>query len=182
MDSTKFYIFQRNRYVLSCEMHYELKGGICAGFLKVLGQATKKPPLLIVFRFRAWKIGTGRLWEYAIAADAKDLYIPSVEQRRSTKWGKATFKRNWSLCFSVSCVETLSIRIGCSNFVQKSLFIHFNLISEFISRKNISDDEEADTMQFTLWRKYIFQPDLSNGLTGNEEVTTLHPGKKNLEK
>lgn len=37
-------------------------------------------------------------------------------------------------------------------------------------------------MQFTLWRKYIFQPDLSNGLTGNEEVTILHPGKDNNAK
>lgn len=34
-----------------------------------------------------------------------------------------------------------------------------------------------DTMEYDDIRTYIFRPDLSNGLTGNEIVTTIHPGK-----
>lgn len=71
---------------------------------------------------------------------------------------------------------------GRKNIIKSHLASISLSISEYISKTNISDDEEADTMQFTLWRKYIFQPDLSNGLTGNEEVTILHPGKDNNAK
>lgn len=35
-------------------------------------------------------------------------------------------------------------------------------------------------MQFNLWRKYVYRRDLSNGLTGEEIVTTLHPGTNQL--
>lgn len=48
--------------------------------------------------------------------------------------------------------------------------------SEYISKVNRSDDDATDTLEFTLLKKYIFKPELSNGLTGEEEVTTLHPG------
>lgn len=37
-------------------------------------------------------------------------------------------------------------------------------------------------MTFTLYKKYIFRPDLSNNLTGDEIVTTLHPGNVNENK
>lgn len=32
-------------------------------------------------------------------------------------------------------------------------------------------------MEFDDIRTYNFRPDLSNGLTGNEMITVLHPGK-----
>lgn len=53
-------------------------------------------------------------------------------------------------------------------------FILFH--SEYIWKNNITDNDVEDTMEFDVWRKYIFRSDLSNGLTGDEIVTTLHPG------
>lgn len=44
---------------------------------------------------------------------------------------------------------------------------------------NVNNSNFSDTMSFNNMRKYIFRPDLSNNLTGNEIVTTMHPGKKN---
>lgn len=32
-------------------------------------------------------------------------------------------------------------------------------------------------MEFDIWKRYEFRPELSDGLTGNENVTILHPGK-----
>lgn len=52
--------------------------------------------------------------------------------------------------------------------------------SEYIWKNNISDNDAEDTMAFNNMKKYIFRPDLSNNLTGDEIVTTLHPG--NLSK
>lgn len=50
--------------------------------------------------------------------------------------------------------------------------------SERVWKENISDFDDDDTMTFTTMKKYTFRPDLSNGLTGEEIVTTLHPGSK----
>lgn len=50
------------------------------------------------------------------------------------------------------------------------------LNSEYIWKTNTSDNEDEDSMAFTLYKRYVFRPDLSNSLTGEEEVTTLHPG------
>lgn len=41
---------------------------------------------------------------------------------------------------------------------------------------NITDDDDMDTIEYDDIRTYIFRPDLSKGLTGNEIVTTIHPG------
>lgn len=55
-----------------------------------------------------------------------------------------------------------------------SYFESFN--SEYIWKNNISDNNAEDTMSFDIMKKYVFRPDLSNNLTGQEVVTTLHPG------
>lgn len=53
----------------------------------------------------------------------------------------------------------------------------FSLLkSEYIWKTNLTDNDEDDTLTFTVYRKYVFRPDLSNNLTGDEVVTTLHPG------
>lgn len=31
-------------------------------------------------------------------------------------------------------------------------------------------------MEFDIWKRYEFRPELSDGLTGDEIVTTIHPG------
>lgn len=48
--------------------------------------------------------------------------------------------------------------------------------SEFHWKINVIDDLEEDTMEFDYMKKYVFRPDLSNNLTGEEVITTLHPG------
>ncbi|XP_055302266.1 sensory neuron membrane protein 1-like [Sitodiplosis mosellana] len=46
---------------------------------------------------------------------------------------------------------------------------------EYIWKNNISDNDAEDTMAFNIMKKYIFRPDLSKNLTGDEIVTTMHP-------
>ena len=53
------------------------------------------------------------------------------------------------------------------------------LVSHFreeVLKHETVDDDENDTLEFTLKKTWKFQPKLSNGLNGNEIVTTLHPG------
>lgn len=38
----------------------------------------------------------------------------------------------------------------------------------------MTDNEEDDTLTFNMKNTFIFRPDLSNGLTGNEIITTVH--------
>lgn len=33
-----------------------------------------------------------------------------------------------------------------------------------------------------MWKKYVFRANLSEGLTGNEVVTVLHPGSITIKK
>lgn len=49
-------------------------------------------------------------------------------------------------------------------------------ISEYILKHDTVDDVENDTLTYTLKKTWIFKPELSNGLTGDENVTILHPG------
>lgn len=37
------------------------------------------------------------------------------------------------------------------------------------------DDDEEDTLKYHYKNTFIFRPDLSNGLTGNEIITMPHP-------
>lgn len=46
-----------------------------------------------------------------------------------------------------------------------------------MKKVNASDYDSEDILEFTTIKKYIFVPELSNGLTGEEIVTTLHPSK-----
>lgn len=48
-------------------------------------------------------------------------------------------------------------------------FVPFN--REWKLRHDIVDDDSKDTVSYTMRNKFIFRPDLSNGLTGDEIVT-----------
>lgn len=37
------------------------------------------------------------------------------------------------------------------------------------------DDEEFDALEYRMTNTYIFRPDLTIGLTGNEIITSVHP-------
>lgn len=37
-------------------------------------------------------------------------------------------------------------------------------------RENLVDNDSDDTISFTLKQQFIYRPELSNGLSGNEEV------------
>lgn len=39
---------------------------------------------------------------------------------------------------------------------------------------NVTDNNEDDTVEFNMKKTFYFRSDLSNGLTGNEIVTTVH--------
>lgn len=52
--------------------------------------------------------------------------------------------------------------------------------SQYLKKFNSIDNEYDDTIEFAVWKKFVFRPELSNGLTGEEVVTTLHPGKNSL--
>lgn len=40
---------------------------------------------------------------------------------------------------------------------------------------DLEDDVKEDTLTYKMKNTFIFRPDLSNGLTGNEIITTVHP-------
>lgn len=46
--------------------------------------------------------------------------------------------------------------------------------SEWKIREDIKDDALKDTISYTMKNRFIFRPDLSNGLTGDEIVTLPH--------
>lgn len=54
---------------------------------------------------------------------------------------------------------------------------HPSDLSEHLRKENIIDDDDLDTMEYDDIRTYTFRPDLSKNLTGNEIITTIHPGK-----
>lgn len=63
--------------------------------------------------------------------------------------------------------------------VLKTFRIGFRLfwsLSEHLRKVNIIDDDNLDTMEYDDIRTYIFRPDLSESLTGDEIITTIHPG------
>lgn len=45
-----------------------------------------------------------------------------------------------------------------------------NYFSEWKLRENLVDNDSDDTISFTLKQQFIYRPELSNGLSGNEEV------------
>lgn len=48
--------------------------------------------------------------------------------------------------------------------------VFLNYSSEWKLRENLVDNDFDDTISFTLKQQFIFRPELSDGLTGNEEV------------
>lgn len=39
----------------------------------------------------------------------------------------------------------------------------------------MTDNDADDTVTFNMKKTFIFRPDLSKGLTGNESITVIHP-------
>lgn len=37
------------------------------------------------------------------------------------------------------------------------------------------DDDDDDSLEYRMTNTFIFRPDLTSGLTGNEVITTVHP-------
>lgn len=54
-------------------------------------------------------------------------------------------------------------------------FICFRIYREWKLKYDQEEDVEEDTITFTLQNTFIFNKTLSNGLTGNEEITVAHP-------
>jgi CD36 family len=46
--------------------------------------------------------------------------------------------------------------------------------SKWISKDNLNDNENEDTVTFDMINVYNFREDLSNGLTGEEMITIPH--------
>lgn len=46
--------------------------------------------------------------------------------------------------------------------------------SEWKEKTDLVDNEEEDTVSFDMKNTFIFRPDLTKGLTGNEVVTIPH--------
>ena len=50
-----------------------------------------------------------------------------------------------------------------------------NIIREWKEKYDQIDNEDDDTLEFTLKNTFIFRPDKSKGLTGEEVITIPHP-------
>lgn len=46
---------------------------------------------------------------------------------------------------------------------------------EWKEKFDMVDHEEEDAISFRMTNRFVFRPDLSHGLTGNEIITTVHP-------
>lgn len=57
------------------------------------------------------------------------------------------------------------------------LFPVFRTFREWKEKFDITDDEEEDTVTFHSKNTYIFRPDLSGNLTGDEIIVVPHPCK-----
>lgn len=55
------------------------------------------------------------------------------------------------------------------------IFILILPYREWKRKEEIEDNKEDDTITFYQHDTFIFRPDLSNGLTGNEMIITVHP-------
>lgn len=58
--------------------------------------------------------------------------------------------------------------------IMKKLNGWFPNIREWKERYDIKDDPAKDTVTYTMRNRFVFRPDLSNGLTGDEIVTLPH--------
>jgi scavenger receptor class B protein 1 len=52
--------------------------------------------------------------------------------------------------------------------------IHFLTSREYHEKTNLIDREEDDTLEYSIKNKWIFKPEMSEGLTGNEELVLPH--------
>lgn len=50
------------------------------------------------------------------------------------------------------------------------MFFELKYFSEYKLRENLVDNDLDDTLSYTLKQQFIYRADLSNGLSGNEEV------------
>lgn len=77
-------------------------------------------------------------------------------------------KHHYENCEAKSFVVDLDI--CCKHFLYSD--------SEWLWKTNVIDEVEQDTMEFDYMKKHVFRPEYSNNLTGNEIITTIHPGTK----
>lgn len=110
------------------------------------------------------------------------IHFQHTQSRGSSKWRKTTFGRNWALCFSVSKNKQVRLKFNLVKCIfSTKIFFYCDNFSQYVLKHDAIDDKENDTLTFTLKKTWIFKPELSNGLTGDEMVTILHPGIKCLK-
>ncbi len=91
------------------------------------------------------------------------------ESERNCSWDrKAETRRNRTVCVSVSV-----IRLACTVFFKLRNHCNFHF-SEFKQKLNSTDNHTEDSVSYNFRSTYIFSPELSFPLSGNEVVTILN--------
>lgn len=80
-------------------------------------------------------------------------------------------KRSDHIFLSKIFKYAISIRYDFST----ALLIFFGGDREWKEKFDIEDNEEEDTMTYHFQNRFIFRPDLSGNLTGDEIITMPHP-------
>lgn len=109
-----------------------------------------------------------------ISDDFQNLSVQYTQQARCADGWKTKFPRDRTVYFPVS---VCSAEFSLTSIWNCLCFASF--YSEYYYKYNLSDNKIDDTLNFTLRRTWIFQPQLSNGLTGDENITMIHPGALN---
>lgn len=72
------------------------------------------------------------------------------------------------------CLSEYNIIVVYLQFSTICMYL-YNLSREWREKIDIVEDLETDTLEFTERKTFIFSSELSAPLTGNEELTLMHP-------
>lgn len=99
------------------------------------------------------------------------MYLTLQTKTKLQKVPNQDYKKSVHICLS----KSFNIKNITKFFQKKITKSEIPNRREWKEKFDMTDNEKEDTLTFNMKNRFIFRPDLSNGLTGNEIITTIHP-------